>query len=331
VVLILLVNIFMAIPLIGRLGEIKRQTIQASRYAAWERTVWYSTNAPTYLVQTGEFSYGNETQMEVGGTVKSYAVKSAAGLSNETMIRMFGDQKRAFTSTDTTAAIGSTAMNGFNVPGKKDQLVKWGSKPGTASAPESQSPGIFMIIFSPLLDFISWSGWGTIFGGALDLSPDGYYNAQINIPVTGFSMLSSKRKDLSSGANASTAVNTTGFVFKANNAILTDTWNAQGPTHAGKRTKGMVPAGILDNPVVNTFFNIWGVLFPEFGSKWLGNAKLQWGLVDTEPIPCDRYAGGPPATPAEIYYDPLYGTVDYQIDRCAKGDNLFTYYDKPAP
>ncbi|MDH5477742.1 MAG: hypothetical protein OEY50_05395 [Nitrospinota bacterium] len=329
--LILLLIIFMAIPLIGKMGEIKRQTVQASRYAAWERTVWYSSSPKKYseLVTLIPYKREDKPQVQVGG-VLDYAVKSESGLANETMIRIFGDQKRVFTSKDTTASLGSVSMNKFEAPGQSKPLVTWtGGKKPSGNSPESKAPGYFMVIFTPIMDIISWSFFKTLFGGVLDPNPKGYYIADINVPITeNLTLLSTSRKVLSKGTGAQEKLaSAAGLTFKAKNAILTDTWNAQGPEHGKKRVRGLVPTGMLDNAVMNTFFNFWGLIFPEFGSSWTGNANLKWGHVDMEPIPCDRYAAPRPEF-AEEFKDAL-GNVDFKIERCKKSDGLSTYYDIP--
>ncbi|MDD3447855.1 MAG: hypothetical protein PHF72_02335, partial [Gammaproteobacteria bacterium] len=45
VILTVMVPVFLAVPVIGKLLDIKHQTVSANRYALWERTVWSDPGA----------------------------------------------------------------------------------------------------------------------------------------------------------------------------------------------------------------------------------------------------------------------------------------------
>lgn len=69
----LLVPLFIMIPILGKYIDMKHASVQAARYMAWERTVWFE-EAPAYTLT---------------GDTKMAHVKSQATLQQETRVRFF--------------------------------------------------------------------------------------------------------------------------------------------------------------------------------------------------------------------------------------------------
>lgn len=56
-----LIPLFMIIPLLGKYADIKASTIQAARYNAWERTVWYGQSASS----TGDWEGNDKSEAAI--------------------------------------------------------------------------------------------------------------------------------------------------------------------------------------------------------------------------------------------------------------------------
>lgn len=78
--LLVFVPLFIGIPLLGKYADIKHQTIEASRYVAWERTVYSEPGV----------SMRNDSWRDSGGGVHLEAEKSSAQIMVEAEQRMFG-------------------------------------------------------------------------------------------------------------------------------------------------------------------------------------------------------------------------------------------------
>lgn len=270
VALIILINIFMAIPLIGRLGEIKRQSVQAARYGAWERTAWWPATPNQVTVA---------------------AAKSGGALANETLYRFFGDQSVPFKATDKTAAL--SGMKDFTPPSQKGKLVDWSGNTPTSSNVNNRTPGLFATLMDGVLAVTSSSVLEFLLGSTFDPDINGYHTATVKVPLgSGFSLLDSGR---ASPVHKAILPAGTNLVMEAKNTMLVDTWNAQGPGHAEKRVRGLVLTSLLDNAVLDTVIGILGWIFPEFKdpSPNAGpfDPSIYWGHVAIDPVPCDRLPG----------------------------------------
>ena len=270
VALIILINIFMAIPLIGSLGEIKRQSVQASRYGAWERTAWWPATPNQVTVA---------------------AAKSGGALANETLYRFFGDQSTPFKSTDKSAAL--SGMKSFTPPSQKTKLVDWSGATPTGSDANSRTPGLFATLMDGVLAVTSSSVLEFLLGSTFDPDINGYHTASVKVPIgSGFALLESNLAAPLQKAILPPGMNLT---MEAKNTMLVDTWNAQGPDHAEKRVRGLVLTSLLDNAVLDTVIGVLGWIFPEFKDPSPGAGPLDpsiyWGHVEIDPVPCDRVQG----------------------------------------
>lgn len=78
--LLVFVPLFIGIPLLGKYADIKHQTIEASRYVAWERTVYSEPGVST------RYDSWNDS----GGALHREAEKSSAQIMLEAEQRLFG-------------------------------------------------------------------------------------------------------------------------------------------------------------------------------------------------------------------------------------------------
>jgi len=289
IVLVILLSVLMTIPLIGKLGEIKRKVIEGARYAAWERTVWYDS-AP------------NQTD------TSQVAVKSETQIRNEVWARFFADPGRNISDTDKTigANAGYDPLLNDNLQGggARRRLINWGgSSPGATTETNSNTPGIFMAIFGPVLSVLGSPVVSWLMGNnSFDLTRQGFYSATVKVPLARAPLLlamtnmSPDRTAITTRA-PTCAQGSEVLCFSGKNVILTETWNAQGRTavqvnnndddQATRRTKALVLTNLLQNPVLGPILNILQTVVSWIAPEW-GPNSLVLGHVDMEPIPSDR-------------------------------------------
>lgn len=284
IVLVVLLSVLMAIPLVGKLGDLKFKVIQGAHYAAWERTIWYDT-AP------------NQTD-----TTK-VAVKSEAQIGAEVWARFFADPGRSISDTDKT--VGSTAtydpLLNENIRGTGDtrRLINWGStSPGAVSETNTDTPGIFMAIFGPVLSVLSNPVVSWLMGNnSFDLTSKGLYAAEVKVPLAQapllLAMTDSGPDRLAITSSAPTCASGSEVLcFSGKSVILTETWNAQGKIGTGddqatKRTKALVLTNLTQNDVVGPILNVIQTVVGWIAPEW-GPDSLILGHVDMDPLPSDR-------------------------------------------
>lgn len=289
IVLVILLSVLMTVPLIGKLGEIKRRAIEGARYAAWERTVWYDT-AP-----------GQTDTSQV-------AVKSETQIRNEVWARFFADPGRSISDND--KAVGANAgydpllNDNLRGTGAGRRLINWGgSSPGATAETNSKTPGIFMAIFGPVLTVLGSPVVSWFMGNnSFDLTNKGLYSATVKVPLARAPLLLAMA-NMGPGRAAITsraptcAQGSEVLCFSGQNVILTEAWNAQGRTdtqvnndeddQATRRTKALVLTNLLQNPVLGPILNILQTVVSFVAPEW-GPKSLVLGHVDMEPIPGDR-------------------------------------------
>ncbi len=205
--------LFFAIPMIGKLIDLKQTTIQASRYSAWETTVYpggSNGNMPT-------------------------AVKE----------RFFGDNKNAFVSYSSEA--GSNPLWGddeINVNGRwwneTDAVIDEGSVSGMPYQTIITSGGNGFEIGNQasnsgeILDGVSGNTWG--------LESNGYVRADINLDIQESTWLERTQGNCG-GENSYTCIN-------ASSVIMNDGWSASGNDQVRRRVRSLMPASILE-PIGN--------------------------------------------------------------------------------
>lgn len=289
IVIVILLSLLMAIPLIGKLGELKRKSIQGAHYAAWERTVWYDS-APS---QTDS---------------AEVAVKSDTEIGNEVWARFFADPGRDIRDNDKT--VGANAPydpllnENIRGTGAARRLINWGGvSPGVVNETNSDTPGIFMAVFGPVLSVLGSPVVSWLMGGnSFDPTSRGLYTATVKVPLARapllLAMTDSGPDRLAITSSAPTcAQGSEVLCFSGRNVILTDTWNAQGLTaaqvnngdddQATRRTKALVLTNLLQNPVLGPILNILQTVVSWIAPEW-GPNSLVLGHVDMEPLPSDR-------------------------------------------
>ena len=255
---LVLVPLFLAIPMLGKYLDMRAAAVQAARYAAWERTVWYGGDAASSL---GWFGISRRWKANE---------KSDDQIRREVGAREFSETDQSFSSADR----GSNDFNG----GSKALWQDRTGKPLLASYSDVQdsiannhAPGTLNLVLDPIANLASTLGPFT-------LEMNGEYAATVTMKV----------KDIDYDnflAKSSTAS------FSETNVLVANGWNANGPddkneTSVKQQVKGLVPLSIFDAtiagvPVMEFIQDAVSIFLPEV-------SKLDLGKIEPDAVPADR-------------------------------------------
>ncbi|OGB27473.1 MAG: hypothetical protein A3I66_06195 [Burkholderiales bacterium RIFCSPLOWO2_02_FULL_57_36] len=255
-----LVPLFLAIPLLGKYLDVRAAAVQTSRYAAWERTVWFGGDAASSL---GWFGVSRRWQ--------------ANEKTDDQIRREIG--VRHLSETGTSDAFSNSDRSAGNFKGGSKAL--WQDRNGQKlladyndiqnKVDNNPAPGTLNKILTPIANFASTLG-------PFVLEMNAEYGAKVTIKI----------KDIDFDhylAKTSTAD------FSETNVLLANGWNANGPddsakTSAKQQVKGLVPTSILAAEIegVKIMDYVLGAL-----SVFLPEAsKLEPGKIEPDIVPADR-------------------------------------------
>lgn len=254
-----LVPLFLAIPLLGKYLDMRAAAVQTSRYAAWERTVWYGGDAASSL---GWFGVSRRWQANE---------KTDDQIRREVGVRYLSETGTdAFSSSDRSASSfrGGTKLIWSDHKGQA-LLADYGDIQNAVS--NGRAPGTLNLVLDPIANFASTLGPFT-------LETNGKYSATVTMSV--------KDIDYDHFVAKNTKIN-----FSETNVLLANGWAANGPDDAAKtsvkqQTKGLVPfsiftAEIAGIPVVEYIQTALSVFLPEV-------SKLELGKIEPDNVPADR-------------------------------------------
>lgn len=280
----LLVPLFILVPLLGKYIDMKHTSVQAARYMAWERTVWFE-EAPKFTSTAAvkdELILGKETLSRVfGDTDTLVSASDSSGLASDEVNLLWRDNAgRGLVDVDAITvktngdeAVPSDSYQAFNIltniidiPANYvgDKLIdglEWFNDRAADLTGRRPIP----VPSSPLFDIVSKFHF------------EGYYRSEVIVPVNNIpymSMFDNLNLEIESRA-----------------AVLTDSWSAAG--NEGKRKQDTQFAKWADSfvpfarvrpifkPAQDIFsYKVLGVsIAPELGAD-----SLIFGFVDTDPI-----------------------------------------------
>lgn len=251
-----LVPLFLAIPIIGKYLDVRTAAVEASRYAAWERTVWYGGSSASSI---GWFGSTNSWKANE---------KTDDNIGKEVAVRLLSD-------TGATDAFMSTDMSASGFKNGSARSL-WRARDGSAmlaaysdvgdAVGNADAPGTMNRVLDPIVSLAATLGPFT-------LEMKGEYKASVTVQIADF--------------DSTTFMPTSSKVtFSETNVLLANGWNAGGPDgHSVISVKdqvaGLTPTSILDNGVTSIITTILSIAFPEF-------AKLKLGKIDPDVVPEDR-------------------------------------------
>ena len=239
-----------SMPLLGKLAEVNQSTAQASRYAAWERTV-------------SDSSQKSDTQLATEVRNRFYAspnilLESNVGLitgSQNNFWGVFPDQNGAHVS------LVSYSNNAITVTTKNNSIP---------NAPAALLSEGIVKIGDAMSGLISDSDW--------DLEGKGFYVAEVSSSISTNSALV-KGKDCSNDDST--------IIFscvRRHNAIFVDTWHSGSVNQTEERVRSLMPGAVF-KPIGNGIALLGHV--PIF--KELKRLKDVFGEVKPDVLPLDRY------------------------------------------
>lgn len=253
-----LIPLFLAIPLIGKYLDVRSAAVQAARYAAWERTVWYGGDSASKL---GWGSFANKWQ--------AFEKKDSV-IAQEMGVRQFSESASAFSVADASATsfAGGSKILWQDRTGKK-MLADYSDVGSSVS--NADAPGTLNKILKPIASLAATLG-------PFALEMKGAYSANVTIAVKDLDVNSFWLKDSKSN-------------FTETNVLLANGWNANGPsasnaTSVKQQVKGLVPTSVIATEVdgvkiIDYVLGALSLFLPEI-------SKLEPGKIEPDVVPPDR-------------------------------------------
>ncbi|MDB5764482.1 MAG: hypothetical protein JWQ21_3477 [Herminiimonas sp.] len=258
---LVLVPLFLAIPLLGKYLDMRAAAVQTSRYAAWERTVWFGGAAASGL---GWISPENYWQANA---------KTDEQIRNELGVRQLSETGAAdsFSSSDRDAVDFKGSTKTLWQDRRAQPLLANYDDDIKTSVNNGDAPGTLNLILTPIADLAATLG-------PFRLEMKGKYGATVTIKV----------KDIDYDhflAKTSTSD------FSETNILLANGWSADGPddkdkTSVKQQVKGLVPTSIISAEfegvkIIDYVLAALSLLAPEA-------SKLEPGKIAPDVVPADR-------------------------------------------
>jgi len=292
-------GLFVIIPMFGKLMDMQSQTQQASRYVAWERTVWFDQgDEPDESVQsidywesvatrsddavmetmTNRFFYGHGpgelkpiSEADLGGEtgdinpIWTY-VQSKNTMYGGTTLGTDDDEDTGKMDGALTPAIGYKIVDVINTGVKviadpvNEFLGILGGDNDDFMTFAYETKNYFSPVLTTQLNVGNSHGGGV---GVWDRDAAGDWGSGIEDVI--FSNWDGK--------------------MKARSAILADGWNTQSLQHYQQRADDFVPSTLFDNALFDAVITI--ASFLEGGPSNSAINKLDFGAVGVEPMPAE--------------------------------------------
>ena len=246
-----LMPVFLIVAVLGKYLDVKSSTIQAARYVAWERTIWYGGS-------TASVSWPSQS-------------KTDGEIQNEVRRRIFSENS-AISNTDKSAT--SFSGGGSKVLWKNRNGTTMLSNYGdvTAAVTNEDTPGIANDILNLAITVADALGPFT-------LEMKGLFTGQVSASVS--------VEPINMSLDGTQSFNPGTLAFTDKNVILSNTWSANGKDHVHQQTIGLAPLGIFQNEPMKTVMTVLQVVMtpfaPEFAPGW-----LDVGKVADDVVPPDR-------------------------------------------
>ncbi len=249
---IVLVPMLSVAPLLGKLTDVNQTTVQAARYAVWERSITGADNKSDTVLATevnNRFYSRPDARIKTGqgaltGASNQNALWTSAGQSG-------GQPKRLLSNGSSQIFL---ATNNESVPGKASSLLN--------------SVGGVRRILSVVNSGSNW-----------DLESKGLYSVNLGVNLKSNPFQDNKGTDCKNQASDSS-----GGCVRRGYAMLVDTWDAGGPADVKNRVKTLVPINGI-KPLTEAISALGNIpIFPE-----LKQFDDKIGEVKPDILPPDRY------------------------------------------
>ncbi len=248
----LLVPAFLLIPLIGKLVDFKATSLEAARYAAFERTV-------------------TSDSASVRGA--TFAQLSNADLQNGTLMRFFSANSTTVAATQNSST-SAFAPRHLWVDQSLTAFMPNASN-GSLSISQSTSPAHADQTLGTILQVLNDLSVG------FDWNADGYYTASVSATArlpANVGSWGGKALTLPYDANPLT--------FTSSDTLLTDSNSASGPDYVKSQVSKAVPTSLAS--FVSGALSAIAVVVPDLSGLTPGYVLVN----SAKEVPCDRLSGG---------------------------------------
>lgn len=310
---LVLVPLFLAVPVIAKYLDIRSHVVQAARYAAWERTVWFGGDAAAEM-GLGGCLFGCSAAATLGIDLNgAFSNKWDANEKEDNAIRA---EIGARILTNTDAGSGN-AGKGFSDNDKSDTGYVGGAKPFwqdrrgksllvdysdiSDQYDNDKAPGIFNDLFSPVMSVAAVVSNFTV-------DTHAQYTANVGIAVKQIAFNPDTGLAGCPGCPSEFAATNTSQAFSEKSVIVANGWSANGPGSIAdyklnkkkitvyNQVRGLTPTSVL-KPADGVFRDVLNVLignpddpgqislakifFPELST-------LDLGRIQVDRVPADR-------------------------------------------
>jgi hypothetical protein len=252
-----LIPLFLVVPLLGKYMDLKATAIQAARYAAWERTVWF------------------------GHTDWAAAQKTDQQIQREIQQRFFSDTatvKLQSADGNTTGWGGTGPKPLWRDRAGNPMLVAYDSNV-TQSLVKDDTPGLINDILDPVVSAISFVGG--ILGAAFVLDMNSLYASTVNVQTVQTRPI---RQVLNRGADTGAVTP----LFSEKNVLIANGWSANGAAQVKTQTEGLTPTSFLQRSPVSDVLTVIQYLAYVFAPELNPNHLKLGGEIQPDVVPDDR-------------------------------------------
>lgn len=246
-----LIPLFLMIPLLGKFLDMKATTIQATRYAAWERTAWY----------------GN--------------TEWAAGQKSDTQIK--NEVQKRFYSNDATSPLRSTDMS---LTGGADIKPLWHDHAGNSMLSSysvgigsgAQTPGTLDVLLDGVVKVFNLID--KVLGSNFKLDMKSLYTSTLNFNVANTDAIN---RTTGSGESGFTAPN-----FVMSQVLVANGWSANGPEFVKNQVEGLAVLSLAQRSPVKEVMNIVQAVLGTFVEELNPGSLKLGGQILPDYVPPDR-------------------------------------------
>jgi len=254
---LVLIPLFLTVPLLGKYMDLKATSIQAARYAAWERTVW--------------FGHADWTAAE----------KADLMIQREIQQRFFSDTatvKLQSTDGNATGWGGTGPKPLWRDRAGNPMLVAYDSNV-TQGVAKDDTPGLINDILDPVVSAISFVGG--ILGAAFVLDMDSQYTASVNVQTV-------QTRPIKQVLHTTADTGAVTPLFSEKNVLIANGWSANGAAHVKKQTEGLTPTSFLQRSPISDVLTVIQYLAYVFAPELNPNHLKLGGEIQPDVVPDDR-------------------------------------------
>ena len=301
--------LFVFVPMFGKIMDLQFQTQQASRYVAWERTVWFDTGYASddswdnFEISSDEFeSLAVRSDDELMNSMSNrffYGHGSSVmkGITDDDLDAPGGNVSPlwSYVQSKDTMYGGTTLMSGTNSETGKKRSLDGQETPSFAYDIWGFVDDVVSAVTDPIGDLLGFADDFLTFPA---IQSKNYYSPVIQTSLNignahgGGSDVWDRQADGSMGRGIESALFQDGEgnphwdgTLNFPSAILADGWNAQSLTYYEERADDFVLSSVFDNAVMDAVIDVASIF--EGGPSNSSIDKLEFGAVGTEPMPAE--------------------------------------------